>query len=333
MLVVEDAALLVVAERHPALGMFERLGAEAVMRDEQAAGRIFGALGLAHVVPVGAADVVHDLRARRLGDVEQIVALAAILLQYLHAVAAHHVERHLQDGDLAEVEIGLGDAAGEARIALLLELGEIFFDDDVEQLEHHLVLLLQLPLGRLGRRTKVRARGGAAPRRGGRLPGGGLAGDDADARGESAATGLAGDRHRLVAGGAEAFGALGAQQLVDAELRLPHRGGGAALRAGNRQGGDEGALALRIPAVDALLLARDGREIEQVAEIGEVAGAGDALGAAAIAYDGNLVFLDSRNEPYRCAYRKMVFARRREYRCGAAPKRPRRSLSIKGNSA
>jgi hypothetical protein len=95
---------------------------------------------------------------------------------------------------------------------------------------------------------------------------------------------LGGLRHRLVPGGVEAFGALRLAQLVGAELRLADGAGGAARGAGDGERGDEGALKLARPAVGARAT-RDGIEIEQVAEIGELILAGTAPGAAAVADD------------------------------------------------
>ena len=62
--------------------------------------------------------------------------------------------------------------------------------------------------------------------------------------------------------------------------------GGLKLGAADRHGGDQGALAVRGPAVDPGDLAGDGLEIEQVAEIGEPLGAAETLLAAAVADDG-----------------------------------------------
>ena len=78
-----------------------------------------------------------------------------------------------------------------------------------------------------------------------------------------------------------------AWQLLDAVGVHADGEGGAALRAGGGQRGDEGALALRVPAVDTLLLAGHGREGEEVAEVGEVAFPGEAGGATAVADDGD----------------------------------------------
>lgn len=66
-------------------------------------------------------------------------------------------------------------------------------------------------------------------------------------------------------------------------MRLADGGAGAAGGAGDGKGGDEGALALGRPAVDALLLAGDGGEIEEIAEGFEMLVAGLAGGAAAVA--------------------------------------------------
>ena len=99
--------------------------------------------------------------------------------------------------------------------------------------------------------------------------------------------GLRGDGHGALEGGLEAFAALGLEELVDAERGHADGEGGAALGAGGGERGDEGALAIGVPAVDALHLAGDGREVEKVAEVGEVAGAGAACRAAAVADYGN----------------------------------------------
>jgi len=73
--------------------------------------------------------------------------------------------------------------------------------------------------------------------------------------------------------------------LVDAVSGHADGARGLALRAGGGERGDEGALALRGPAVGALGLARDGGEIEEVPEVGEIVLAGETGGAAAVADD------------------------------------------------
>jgi hypothetical protein len=97
---------------------------------------------------------------------------------------------------------------------------------------------------------------------------------------------LPGDRHRACVGGLEADVVVGLEQLIDAERVAADRQSGLALGAGDGERGDEGALGLRVPAVDARA-ARDRRELEEVAEVGEIRFAGNPGGAAAIADDGN----------------------------------------------
>jgi hypothetical protein len=131
------------------------------------------------------------------------------------------------------------------------------------------------------RRLAVRLQGGA----GGRQPASSEA--IAQALGEAAAALVGGDRQRLGAGGGEAFAAGGGEQLGHPELGLADGAGGGAVGAGQRQGGDEGALDLGVPAVGAGGAAGDGGEIEEGAERFERVPAGEALGTAAVADDGD----------------------------------------------
>jgi hypothetical protein len=66
-------------------------------------------------------------------------------------------------------------------------------------------------------------------------------------------------------------------QLGDSEGRLGDGPAGGAVGAGEREGGDVGALDLAVPAVGAVGAARDRLEIEQGAEGFEGVLAGEAL--------------------------------------------------------
>jgi hypothetical protein len=96
---------------------------------------------------------------------------------------------------------------------------------------------------------------------------------------------LLGQRHGALAGGQEGGIAPGLLELFEAVGGAADGEGGLARGAGDREGGDEGALDLGSPAADAGA-ARDGGEIEQVAEGGERIVAGETFGAAAVADDG-----------------------------------------------
>lgn len=86
-------------------------------------------------------------------------------------------------------------------------------------------------------------------------------------------------------GGPEAFAAGRGEQLVHPEGGFADGLGGVALRAGQREDGDIGALDLRIPAVGAVRPPGDGLEVEEVAERLERVLAGQAFGPAAVADD------------------------------------------------
>jgi hypothetical protein len=78
-------------------------------------------------------------------------------------------------------------------------------------------------------------------------------------------------------------------ELSDSVGRALDDGAGLALRAGDGEGGDEGALDVGSSAVGAGDAARDGFEMEQVAEAGEpleLRLAGEAFRLAAVAEDG-----------------------------------------------
>jgi hypothetical protein len=135
------------------------------------------------------------------------------------------------------------------------------------------------------------ARGGAAPGEAGAAAGaGGLAsGGGEEVVGAADPLALLVDLHRRGAGGEEAFIALDLAELSDSIGRALDEGAGLALRAGDGEGGDEGALDVGSPAVGAGDAARDGFEIEQVAEAGEpleLRPAGEAFRLAAVAEDG-----------------------------------------------
>src|SRR5205085_506825 len=166
----------------------------------------------------------------------------------------------------------------------------VFGSDAAESVPMRVLVGLEVERGRrLGGGGRGRAGAGGGPRvwRIGRTPAGLLLGDGAQALGEAAAALVGGDLHRLGTGGGEALAARAGEQLGHPELGLADRSGGGAVGAGEGQGGDEGALDVRGPAVGAVGLARDGLEIEQGAEGLERVFAGDAAGSAAIADDGN----------------------------------------------
>jgi hypothetical protein len=62
--------------------------------------------------------------------------------------------------------------------------------------------------------------------------------------------------------------AFGVAEFLDSRLAAIDGVGGLARGAGQREGGDEGALGLGGPAVDSLGLARDGLELEAGGDLG-----------------------------------------------------------------
>lgn len=73
---------------------------------------------------------------------------------------------------------------------------------------------------------------------------------------------------RPVPGGGEALRARGLAQFFDSGGKFADRPGGADRRAGQGEGGDEGALALGGPAVDPFELSRDRVELERRGDFG-----------------------------------------------------------------
>jgi hypothetical protein len=112
----------------------------------------------------------------------------------------------------------------------------------------------------------TRAPCSSGPGRIGRAPAGLLGGYGAEALGEAAAALVGGDGHGFVVGGSEAFAPRIGEKLLDPEGGAADRPAGGAPRSGQRQGGDEGALDLLVPAVGAAGAAWDGLEIEQGSE-------------------------------------------------------------------
>ena len=141
-------------------------------------------------------------------------------------------------------------------------------------------------LGLAGQGGDFAAACGVAPGRARRAP---LCGgrDGAEALGEAQAPVPGEPGQSAVPGGEEAFIALRPPELLGAERGLADRLGGLADRAGGGKRGDEDALHLRVPTVGAGLAARDGLELEQVGISGERILAGGALGAAAVAEQGD----------------------------------------------
>lgn len=183
----------------------------------------------------------------------------------------------------------------EAGAALLLHLQHIFADERGQPFHPVLVAFLLFRRGR-GREA---AGAGLRPGRFGRAPAGLFTGDGAKALGKAVAALVGGDGKRFLAGGGEALALRMVEKLLHAERRLADGAAGGAVGPGERQGRDIGALHLRIPAVGAGGAAGDGIEIEKGAEGGERVLSGQALGAAAVAEDGDGGGRVIRHGPHR----------------------------------
>lgn len=284
---LERPFLLLLKFRRAAAVEFERLGAEAAMLLKIAAGRVFGAGRLAGFGPMDAADLVEEARIGRFDDVDKVLPFMPVAEEQIpHAfAAAEEVHRRFDPADLPQVEIGGDHLALEPRLPFLPKLDQIAVEEGGEDL---LFLLIGHPL--LFLRSEFGAgvtSGGPCPGRFGRAPIGLFRGDGAEALGQAAAAFVGGHGERLFAGGAEAFAAFMLQELGDAVSGLADRAAGGAIVSGQREGGDIGALHLRIPAVGALRITGNGVEIEEGAEGGERVLAGEAAGAAAVADDGD----------------------------------------------
>lgn len=186
--------------------------------------------------------------------------------------ARRQVEQDFHEGDLAKVEIGGDDLAGEARLPLGRDLAHELLADGAEQVPLAVVAHLGLGFGLVVAKGRALVEPAVA--------GGGIG----YAGGEAHGAVLLGNGNGAIKSEAEAVGAFGLQQLVDAVSVAAKRLGGVGLRPGRGEGGDEGALRLRVPAIEALA-ALDRGEGEEIAEVGEVALAGISNGAAAVADD------------------------------------------------
>lgn len=234
-----------------------------------------GPVGLGELGPFFAARLVEQARHSGLGDVDDIVAAEAELpdpLQH-HIVAGERVHVDLEGGDLPDVEIGRDHLPREAGLALQLQAGTIMLEELLERF-HPLALLGGVEARVRRRRRRLGRRwGGVDPRR-------------PQAVGEAEGAPLLRDRLGPLPGEDERLGPRQPAKPLGAGGALADGLGGATGRAEHRESGDEGTLAFGSPAIDPVDLERHRLEVEQVAESGEVARAGEAFGLAAVADDG-----------------------------------------------
>src|SRR6185369_7377156 len=84
--------------------------------------------------PGPAAEAVEAAGAVGLGDVDEVEVAAAQVLEGDERVLVDQLERDFEEADLAEVEVGLGDAAGEAGLSFGAELEDELGEEGVGQL-------------------------------------------------------------------------------------------------------------------------------------------------------------------------------------------------------
>jgi hypothetical protein len=263
------------------------------MVDEPLAGWAFGAVGFAGLVPAEAAGGGEHARHRRLDDGGQIIFAGPKVGEDREAVAGAEIDRDLEPGDLADVEIGLDDPPLQPRLALQPDLDIVLPEEGDDEFPVRAIAVggIIAVLRHCGRRRgELPARGAAPGETGAASFAGGLAmGGGEEVVGAADALLLLVYLQRLVAGGEEALIVPGLAELGDSELGSPDDRRGLTLGPGDGKGGDVGALDLRGPAVGPGDAARHRLEIEQIAEAGELRElrlAGEAFGAAAVAEDG-----------------------------------------------
>lgn len=232
------------------------------------------------------------------GDLDQVVRPAA------------GFDQHLDMGELARVEIGRVDLAGAAVFALHLHAVAIVDQHDLQRAQAivgaRLPILARAGFGGPGARAAGFAIGFGHPvlklPHGQAFVEGPALGDllaimhdgDGDAVDRAIERGIGEDVRAIVERGGPGIAELGGlgmeAELVGAFLGHVDGRGRAGDGAGARERLDKAALPLGRPAVMALRLAGHGGEIEPGLELGELARAEIAGGAAAVADDGGAVF-------------------------------------------